>query len=168
MRMPCPLDMLRRFTGLSRLGQTISYCQRVSHISVLNIPEWSEEYFFFEWERGAAEAKKAEGASEHELLTPSPPMWTGNEACFHCTSDSWTLRIVSSPDLNTLSNSCRCRFPAHGEVRRMYNIFRIIIIIIIIIVIISIIIITICSTCLARLFKCLPYASPAWRAYLSV
>ena len=30
-----------------------------------------------------AEARKAEGAIMHALLTPRPPMWTGNDACFH-------------------------------------------------------------------------------------
>ena len=41
----------------------------------------------------AAEAKKAEGASMHMLLTPSPPVWTGSDAYFHWSSKSWTLRI---------------------------------------------------------------------------
>ena len=72
----------------------------------------------------AAEAKKAEVASEHARLTPRPPIWSGSEACIHCRSDSWTLRIVSSPVLNTLSNSRRKGFPAHGDVLRVYTSFR--------------------------------------------
>ena len=69
----------------------------------------------------AAEAIKAEDASEHALLTPRPTIWTGSEACIHYRSDSWTLRIISSPVLNTLSNSCGRGFPAHGDVLRVYK-----------------------------------------------
>ena len=36
----------------------------------------------------AAKAKKADGASMHALLTPNPPMYTGNDACFHWSSES--------------------------------------------------------------------------------
>ena len=81
----------------------------------------SEAESISSWSGSVAAAE----AKERALLTPSPPMWTDNESCFHCTFDSWTLRIVSSPDLTMLSNSCRWWFPAHEDVRRMYTIFGI-------------------------------------------
>ena len=62
----------------------------------------------------AAYSRKAEGASMHALLTSSPPIWTGSDACFHCSSERWMLRMLSSPALSTLSNSCSRELLAHA------------------------------------------------------
>ena len=51
----------------------------------------------------AAEARKAEGASIHTLLTPCPHMRSGSNAFFHFVSESWTLIVVSSPFFSTMS-----------------------------------------------------------------
>ena len=53
----------------------------------------------------ATDAKKAERVRMHTLLTPTPLMWTCIDACFHCSSESWMLRMLSSAALSTLSNS---------------------------------------------------------------
>ena len=73
MSIPCPLDVLGRFTELSRLGQTIPYCQLGTSASSIFLSE-AESISSWSGSVAAAEAKKAEGASEHALLTPSPPM----------------------------------------------------------------------------------------------
>ena len=47
------------------------------------------------------------------LLTPSPPMWTGSNACFNCVSESATL------ELSQVSSSAPCRTAAEDDCWRM-------------------------------------------------
>ena len=52
----------------------------------------------------AAEAKKAEGASEATRRIPKPPSLTGRLACVHCISDRSEFVMVLMPILRSLSN----------------------------------------------------------------
>ena len=69
----------------------------------------------------AADARKADGASLHALLTPRPPIWTGNVAWVQCESLRSTFRIFDKPLRNTLSKVDINELPAHGEVFIIYR-----------------------------------------------
>ena len=68
----------------------------------------------------AADARKADGASLYALLTPRPPIWTGNVAWVHCESLRSTFRIFDKPLRSTLSKVDSNGLPAHGEVLKIY------------------------------------------------
>jgi hypothetical protein len=51
----------------------------------------------------AAEAKKAEGASEETRLIPKPPARTGRLAWSHCCSVKDTLQILHKADFKIVS-----------------------------------------------------------------
>ena len=68
---------------------------------------WSESV-------AASEAKKAEDASLHALLTPRPPICTGKLACNHCLSESSTLRTRDSPRLRVSSKDANTGLSKHG------------------------------------------------------
>ena len=69
----------------------------------------------------AADARKADGASLHALLTPRPPIWTGNVAWVHCESLRFMFRIFDKPLCNMLSKVDINGLPAHGEVLKIYK-----------------------------------------------
>ena len=69
----------------------------------------------------AADARKSDGASLHALLTPRPPIWTGNVAWVHCESLRSTFRIFDKPLRNTLSKVDSNGLPAHGEGLKIYR-----------------------------------------------
>ena len=73
----------------------------------------------------ATGARKAEGASVHALLTPSPPIWTGRDVCVHWESVKSTLRILNRPRRKMLSNLDKSGLPADGYVLRIYKRFGI-------------------------------------------
>ena len=50
----------------------------------------------------AAEERKAEGASCTALRIPSPPAFTGRDACFHALSSRCVFAIVPTIDLSTM------------------------------------------------------------------
>ena len=66
----------------------------------------------------AAEAMKAESASDATLRMPRPPNLVGRPACDHCWSDRLTLQILETADLSS-SSILRSRpsgFPSHVAV----------------------------------------------------
>ena len=67
----------------------------------------------------AADAKKAEDASETALRTPKPPHLTGSEACSQPSSVKSMLIVVVSVDLSRASYLTSSRLPVHGAVRRV-------------------------------------------------
>ena len=76
----------------------------------------SDRMAFWSGSVAAAEAKKAEDASMHALLTPRPPICTGKLACDHCLSESSTLRTRDSPRLRVSSKGANNGLSKHGEV----------------------------------------------------
>ena len=55
------------------------------------------------------------------LLIPSPPFWTGSEACSHWSLDKLTLRTDESPCLNVWSNMASRGLPLHKVVCKIYS-----------------------------------------------
>ena len=75
-----------------------------------------ERMAFWSGSVAAAEAKKAEDASMHALLTPRPPIRTGKLACDHCLSESFTLRTRDSPRQRVSSKDANKGLSKHGAV----------------------------------------------------
>jgi len=67
----------------------------------------------------AAEAKKAEGASDDTRRTPRPPFLTGRLACIHWTSVRSVLVMVQTLSLSRSSNFCKASCPLHGAARNV-------------------------------------------------
>ena len=76
----------------------------------------SERMAFWSGSVAAAEAKKADDATMHALLTPRPPICTGKLACDHCLSESSTLRTRDSPRLRVSSKDANKGLSKYGEV----------------------------------------------------
>ena len=75
-------------------------------------------------EEAAAEAKKAEGAAICTALRiPSPPNFTGKDACVHpgCPLVKGKLKQVLKMDLSSSSYNCKQGEIKHGEVLRQYR-----------------------------------------------
>jgi hypothetical protein len=72
-------------------------------------------------EEAAAEAKKAEGASETRLRMPRPPALMGRVACNHPMSLIWMLQMDSRSDLGMSSKSWSRGDSAQGAVLRIYK-----------------------------------------------
>jgi hypothetical protein len=70
----------------------------------------------------AAEAIKAEGASEDTLRIPRPPSLTGRLAWTHCMSERLELVMAHSPCLRWLSNWSWRTLPTQGEDLKVYRI----------------------------------------------
>src|SRR6218665_3645361 len=79
--------------------------------------DWSERV-------PAAEAKKAESASEVGNRIPSPAALMGSEAWSHWSSDKDRLRTLHMPSRRAESNLWRPGSPAHGEQRKMRGSFE--------------------------------------------
>jgi len=71
----------------------------------------------------AAEARKAEDASDETRLTPSPPSFTGKLAWRHWMSVRSRLQVVPMPFMSRLSNITRRGWLTHGEQRSVCSIF---------------------------------------------
>ena len=71
----------------------------------------------------AADAKKAEGASDDTRRIPRPPFLTGRLACSHWVSVRSVLDMSHAQDLSRESNRSSAGCPLHGDARSVWSSF---------------------------------------------